>query len=395
MNTWSIYAQLLVGHACKLFFNCCRSGGIEIKGLCATAITRLKAPGKLVLEKYVFVPNETSLSLEQSLQVNLQIVLENSSRLKIKIVELNEGSSKDIVAPMICHTLNSQPMIKFDIVVVSTQPLEVENIRVTSKPLSTETDAVLVIVNNGLSSEKDVLHDAFKILVENGGVLSREPLSFDCYAIKLPENVELLTVHTTPTEKLVLLTQPKFKPQNKVVDISDTTNFAWLPCLQEAVKDNSKNVVVLARNDNTNGILGFVNCLRKEPGCQKTTCVFLQDKAPDFNSNDAFYKDQLDKGFVTNVYKHGKWGTYRHLLLNNSRKVMTEHCVAEVTVRGDLSSAKWLEGDIDVDSPEKSLQPDEELVYVSLYFEVLEVELAMILQRCIKLNFFMSYAGYL
>lgn len=45
-----------------------------------------------------------------------------------------------------------------------------------------------------------------------------------------------------------------------------------------------------------------------------------------------------------NVYKGGEWGTYRHLLLPSEPLVDKEHCFVNVTVRGDLSSLKWVEG---------------------------------------------------
>lgn len=199
--------------------------------------------------------------------------------------------------------------------------------------------------------------------MKNGYVLSREPLSFDPSVNKIPEGIELLTTHTTPTEKLILLAQSKPSPSLKVIDITNApSKFGWLASLQEAVKSDNGNVLVVAQNDPNNGILGLVNCIRREPGGEKARCIFMQSSAPAFDADSEFYANQLRRGYVINVYKDGKWGTYRHLLLEDTAQIESEHCVANVTTRGDLSSLTWIEGPIKLT---EELPSDKELVYVS------------------------------
>lgn len=210
-----------------------------------------------------------------------------------------------------------------------------------------------------------VLEEAFKVSVKNGFVLTREPLSFDpCHNI-IPKNIELLTIHTTTTEKLILLAQTKPTLPVKIIDVTETPkDFSWLAPLQEAVKnDGDCEVLVLSQNNPNNGILGLVNCIRREPNGEKTKCVFLQNNAPNFDLESEFYKNQLKKGFIINVYKDGKWGTYRHLLLENTEQIESEHCVGNVITRGDLSSLSWIEGPI---KSNEELPSDMQLIYVSL-----------------------------
>lgn len=126
-----------------------------------------------------------------------------------------------------------------------------------------------------------------------------------------------------------------------MIDVSDSIQkFEWISPLQEAFK-NKEDLLLLAHNDPTSGILGLVNCIRREPSGDKTRCVFLQTEAPRLNLEEHFYKEQLRKGFAVNVYKDGKWGTYRHLLLNN--KQIVGNCTVHITRKGDLSSFKWIE----------------------------------------------------
>lgn len=70
----------------------------------------------------------------------------------------------------------------------------------------------------------------------------------------------------------------------------------------------------------------------------------MDKSAPAFSLDDPFYKVQLKKDLALNVYKNKAWGSYRHLLLEPSSGIEVDHCTVNTTVRGDLSSLKWLAG---------------------------------------------------
>lgn len=61
-----------------------------------------------------------------------------------------------------------------------------------------------------------------------------------------------------------------------VVKIS-STEFSWLPVLQKLLKADdasvSQKIVLVSENDPTNGIVGFLNCIRKEPGGERIRYV--------------------------------------------------------------------------------------------------------------------------
>lgn len=130
-----------------------RCGGIEISGLKASSIARKKNLDEPVLEKYEFVPNEaTDLSLEQSVRVNLQIVLENMPTIKVKVVELLDGSDEvQVIAPIVHKVLSDMPLIQPEITVLSKNHLDLPNVTVVNKNLASETDCHLVIGTNLLN----------------------------------------------------------------------------------------------------------------------------------------------------------------------------------------------------------------------------------------------------
>jgi fatty acid synthase, animal type len=119
----------------------------------------------------------------------------------------------------------------------------------------------------------------------------------------------------------------------------------WLNSLKSALKKGS--VLAYSQNEPLSGILGLVNCIRKEPDGDKLKCFFIDDEtAPRFDVHNAFYKSQLQLGLVTNVYKNGHWGSYQHLKINENNQVKPQngHCFANCSVKGDLSTLSWFDG---------------------------------------------------
>lgn len=167
-------------------------------------------------------------------------------------------------------------------------------------------------------------------------------------------------MHATSNGILLLLRKRKPRSEEKFIDISHSAEtFDWLSPLQDAIARDA-HITLYSDKEPLSGILGFFNCLRKEPGGGNTKCVFVQDiKAPRFDPSHQFYRNVLDKGLVLNVYKNGKWGTYRHLKLDVPYHKAVDNCFASVRVKGNLSSFYWIEG-----KSTKVDNPTDELVHV-------------------------------
>lgn len=200
---------------------------------------------------------------------------------------------------------------------------------------------------------------------ENGFVLSRETPDF-CARESDYSFSQIITMHTTETETLVLLRQKKeVQGTSIIVEITnDWANFSWLPLIQNAMKDNNR-VIIYSQNKILSGIMGLFNCIRMEPGGNKVRCFFiLDDKAPKFNLSVEFYNHQLEKDISMNIYKDGDWGTYRHLLVDSVHSTEMEHCYMNVAVRGDLSSLRWIESPL---STKSTVEPGKTIVQVSCH----------------------------
>ena len=76
-------------------------------------------------------------------------------------------------------------------------------------------------------------------------------------------------------------------------------------------------VWLIANESQTNGILGFFNCLRLESGAENFKCIFnCNDNRLDIDWTVKPFSDILAIDLPINVIKGGELGTYRHLSLN-------------------------------------------------------------------------------
>lgn len=324
-------------------------------GVKANAISRRKVLSEPVLEKYTFVPNDASFPLRESVRIMSQIILENNYNIRFKGLEL-QTANQDLISPLISEALADLPLIKPEFVVLQ-----------ETDKLGNERELDVIVGTNLLQKPSfATLQDALKA---KAFVLSRELVDFKQQNY---ENIERLITHKiSETENLVLFRPflQKSELQERPIHITDDhTKFEWLDELRTTLSQ-SENVLLYSQNE-TSGIMGLTNCLRMEAGGNNVRCVFTMDEAPPFHPEDPFYRNQLRKGLAVNVFKDGQWGTFRHLLIQKEILVEREHSFANATVRGDLSSLKWIEGPLN-SKKQRAMNFYEKLVqvhYASLNF---------------------------
>ncbi|KAJ8982149.1 hypothetical protein NQ317_011295, partial [Molorchus minor] len=337
-------------------------GGITVSGLLASSINKRKNMAVPILEKYKFMPNTVAVDIHSSIRIIVQIILENALIYKVKVVELiNELTQEGSIplAPVVQAVIADQPLVQPQAKILSKTPVEVEeSIEVEDKRLSSEQDCNIVIVSN-IAGKTINLKEAFAPLKEGGYVIARE--APDCEASgDLFPGASILTVHRTPTETLLLLQKQATFEEPLFIKVSSSDNFTWLPTVQEAIKKKThQNIVLYSESEPLNGILGLVNCIRREPEGKCVKCVFIADEGKKFDQGEVL--EELKKGMAINIYKNGRWGSYRHLLLRELDSLQCEHAFVNVTARGDLSSLKWIEGTLRHDMV---LPAEKSLVYV-------------------------------
>jgi fatty acid synthase len=268
-----------------------RSGGIEIRGLTAKSISKRKPRLEPVLEKYQFVPNQGSLDLSQLIRVNIQIILENSLETQFKAVELLEGSD-ELLLPLVCKVLGDIPVVNPDLIISTKTDLDpIPGIKIEQFVLTPESNLLLIVATKLLQNPTS-LKQVLNSLHPKGFILTREEVEFEISDLG---NIEVVTEYKTAKKKLILFKKSEEKIETKFVEVL-SNNSEWLSQLQNFVKSEA-NVVVYGQNGKPDGLMGLVNCLRREPEGHKVKCFFMMDEAPDFDPQVLFYGDQLRKKF--------------------------------------------------------------------------------------------------
>ncbi|CAO1403431.1 unnamed protein product [Diamesa serratosioi] len=349
--------------------NVISSGGVEITNLQANVVGRRRPPGIPVLEYYKFIPHLPSpiLSLTDGVRVLVQLVLENVPYLKVKAVEVGNQTVKTIL-PIFQEALADLPLVTAELTLLSKQSIEIDGIVVENGVLSSKTKC-LIVVATGCFNDNAFIVKSASSLEENGFIVFREKSEISCSNLCLPQNFNLISVINSIDETLILVQYKKNKinVMSTIIKVSQQdTKYEWLKKTKQSMKSGS--MILVAQNEKTSGIIGLVNCLRKEPNGEMITCVFIDDdKAPLFELQNPLYSSQLNLGLAINVLKNGKWGSYRHLQIQQSysERPARDHCCVNSLIKSDLSSLKWISGPFNYSQPEREIVT---VQYASLNF---------------------------
>lgn len=356
-----------------------KSGGVEIRKMKASLAPRRQQsqiPPKY--EKYTFIPyvnpkptvDDPEKAKVNALTILLQIVRENLAALKVKAVEVADDRPADaLFVNTMLDILYSEPSVTVDYQVVASKTeqyasLNVENVKVVQKDVNTTTvgqDLHFVVATNVLSKNAEsALKNLSNSLKAGGFVLLEESGLINLNSLKTA-NLTNVAKQVTHGKSYVLLKKTEELAEPMIVQITEK-NFQWVENLKAAMKKaatEQQQILVVNQGEELFGMVGLMNCIRREEGGTNVRYVFVQDKtAHKFNLKDKFYAEQLNKQLMANVLKGGNWGSYRHLILDQqtgASSLQVEHAYINALFRGDLSSLRWIESPLSYYQPEKSV----------------------------------------
>ncbi|XP_065214304.1 fatty acid synthase-like [Planococcus citri] len=355
------------------------SGGVQIMGFGTNDIVRRPDKADPVLEMHTFVPFicEEEMDLNLVIRLCVHIALENLPTLQVRTYELlDQEYNKDAsVSNIIEKTLADLPLIQASVNILTNSEIIKENenenekeccngngVKILKENLPEDNSSLIIFVPN-IQTKIDLLEKIFRTLKEDGFIITKESRNENRSFIDLGLDV-CFSRPINLEEKILLLRKIKEKKYDTKTIKMNNDSFGWISEVQTALIDikpqEGEKLIIYAEKEPTSGILGFHNCLRKEEKGSSTRCFFIVDKnAPDFTLENSFYKSQLDKNLSQNVFKNGKWGSYRHLPVETVKEIEVRSAFCEAQKRGDFSSFKWLEDSMDPamyeNSTEKSL----------------------------------------
>lgn len=289
------------------------AGGIEVIGLHATQVQRRKPPADPVLEKYKFLPHfpSPSLSIADAARICIQLAYENYPVLKLKIVEVDTNGQLTILSNFF-DAVEDLPVITGDYIFLSNQTstdipaaIHVENTKLSN--LSNCHFIVVSGLDDIMNEEK--MKSYSKAMVDGGYLVVREDISSNINNLMIPKNFKMIAAMPLDNnEELILLLQKSTNNLNQeplIVEVSEADQeFQWLTKVQQAIA-NKTPVIVYSFNEKHNGLIGLVNCLRKEPDGNLVTGFFVHDlNAPPFCFSNPFYSNQFGLNLAINVFKN-------------------------------------------------------------------------------------------
>ncbi|NXE39642.1 FAS synthase, partial [Ptilorrhoa leucosticta] len=323
------------------------------------------------------------------LKTCLDVALENMISHRMKIVEANAGSGQ--LFSRVKSILNTQPLLQVDYIAtdcvlenLSAIETELQDAGVVSSqwdpsnlPSGNLNNADLVVYNcstSVLANTAEVLSNLAAAVKEGGFVLLHTLLKGET----LGEIVSFLTspdlqqkhsflsqaqwedlfskasLNLVATKKsffgsVIFLCRRQAPVKTPIFLPVDETNYKWVESLKEVLADPSEQPVWLTATSCANsGILGMVNCLRLEAEGHRIRCVFISNlnpssAVPPTSLSSLEMQKIVPKDLVMNVYRDGKWGSFRHLPLQQAQpQELTEYAYVNVLTRGDLSSLRWI-----------------------------------------------------
>ncbi|XP_055614202.1 fatty acid synthase-like, partial [Uranotaenia lowii] len=351
--------------------NVLQSGGIQISGLQASTISRRAPLGHPVLESYAFVPYncKSLLPVPEIIRYSVQIMLENTPTTILNVCEYQPFFSPPIVQ-LFEQAISELPLVQGNLVLLSSDKHVLPaSVRIAQETLSSQENAFCIIYY------EDAYNDSFyceaaDALADEGYLIVRKSSDLQLDSFVVPKAYIIISIFRSTVESFILLKKfyPKDTSQMRIVEIaSSDQEHTWLNKLKQT--SSNESVIVYSQNEPHTGILGLVNCLRKEPATQNVKCFIIDDpKGPIFSQKTPFYQRQIQQDMAVNIYRNGQWGSYRHRLLTQDRTPLpiSNHCFANCTKQGDLSSFTWFEGPLSVEQRCEGLV---DVVFSSLNFK--------------------------
>lgn len=372
--------------------NVIKCGGVEMRGLKASLAPKKSGAQTPKLEKYCFVPNyiqnsnnigdNSERAKQYAYSIATHLVLENSNgALKLKVAEyLEDRLAESSNAIFIQDFIEGEPTLASEVALVVNQKPDIyqqyvgeSGVRVVVKDATKgaiEQNCHLAVgydlltINNG----ETILKNLKNSIKEDGFIMIEEQLSAYKNRKNFMENLFtqlsliIVTEQFFETRVLILLRQPiNYISRDKHVVHVTEKNFNWLNDLKESLvaSETGRYTYIICEGEELFGAVGLMNCIKNEAGGRMARLFFIQDKnCEKFDFNSKWFKEQLSKDLIQNIYKNGQWGTFRHLkldILDSSLPTLpVEHAYVNALTKGDLNSLKWIESPLVLERPESN-----------------------------------------
>ena len=239
----------------------CFSGGVELFGLHCTGTSKKAKQQNTILESYEFVPWDDETILDE-LKSTLYLIAENTLSTSMSVCQIgDEALSNEAV-----NFYLQQPSIKtLDYTLISPTPSDHLNqkIHVVDNFSAIPSPVDLMIVQG---EETDTIdwEKVFLTCKANGFLLL--PMKLATEVKNRLQTAGFISIARRSTYHLWRKVAQE-AVHDKIIEIDDP-NYSWIEQIKASLTDSTANRIWLVSKQFDNGILGFFQCLRREPNGQ-------------------------------------------------------------------------------------------------------------------------------
>ncbi|GFT94632.1 fatty acid synthase [Trichonephila clavipes] len=327
-----------------------------------------------------------SLLNEDSLRIMLEIISENTFR-KLNVLEINRNFPVSLIPATEIMQKYSHLRFKKSTLVASNmdsfnqEALDEHSIQVKTEESLTDIAsekaqdvAISSFACGPISELENLLQTLISVIKSDGFILlfykeranSAELFLSSLCGEKLhvqsqellekilkAKNLVILSKISDPFgSSLYLLRSPSPITASKVVFITEDS-YNWVDKVKDELFEKKSGIVWLVSKDSpSNGIVGMVNCLKQEPGGERIRSIFMSQKKQEnnistFSLENPFYQHLVTKNLIMNVWRNGSWGSFRHILIRETKVPRpVEYSYVNCRRYGDLSSFEWIESNV-------------------------------------------------
>jgi fatty acid synthase len=189
---------------------------------------------------------------------------------------------------------------------------------------------------------------------------------------------------------ILLRKTPEVKINNPMILRLRPENFDWVENLQSKIKEiedePESRKIWLIGNGAVNGIIGFINCLRKEDKGDRIRCLFDMDGSlpEDIESLNKKIKEISQLDLVFNVWHNGILGTFRHLTIEKNLMkpiIDSKKYYLNILKRGELNTLRWFPISSDHCLESKNIQREKQISIAVSYAAINEKDIDIIYNR--------------
>jgi fatty acid synthase, animal type len=335
-----IFFDLLIDEVNHAF----RCGGVEIVGIESQILNRRKTAGP-VLETYEFIPNFPTpiMSMKNVAKFCIQVLYDATTSMKHKFVELEDGEEENSIMKFLVEASNDTILSNPEFHLFTNNKIdELKQIKINELDEFSRIENVDFLVTSKWKNEYfEKINDLGMLLLRNS----------NDEVLELHKSLKNVACIQMENEKLLLFKKAETSKFNgDIFEVPETQeSFEWIENLKK-ILETCDNIIIYSKSE-MSGILGFFKTLKKEYSDKMIKCFIIEDDlAPMFDPKNSFYADQLDMGLSINIYKNGKWGSFKHLDFNQEieKKPQSNHAFVHLLKSGLTSSISWVNGDLDV-----------------------------------------------